>query len=875
MGYSKQMSESQNNNPPRWPLKVMRFFVKKKYLEEIEGDMEEIFYDNIERHSVRKAKQIYAWEMVKLLRPILIQNFEGIEKLNQYAMFKNYFKVSLRGLVKNPLNSFINIFGLAVAIGLCVFAYAFGRWAYNTDQFHEHKNEVYLTTFYANRDGSLQEYGTTPRPLGEMLREDMAHVKKVCRIEDRNVIVKYEDNVFHERVRYVDPEFLEMFTFPLKWGTASSLRDINSIILSEEMSIKYFGEENPVGRDVLMKFDETTSKAFKVTGVAKTFPDAHTIEFKFLINFENFRTSDPKYNFHDWSAFVNATLIQVNKPSDLKSIEQSMEKYKALQNKAVQEDWAISSFGFEPLATLHLRSSQIKDDISLSSDAKTQSIIFVAIICVFMLALACFNYINIAITTAVKRLKEIGVRKTIGATRRIVIVQFLTENVVVTFFALVVGIFLGTFVFIPWLENLNHFNMEFTLKDRNLWIYLPAILLFTGIASGIYPSVYISGFQVVGILKGPVRFGQKNPLTKVFLGIQLVLACVLITAGVMFTMNTDYMAKRSWGYNQHDALYVALPDQSAFEKMNALMIRNPNVISISGSQHHLGKTNTRTVLHFYEHQLEVDQLSVDAKYFETMGLQLISGRAFHEDYENDKKTAVVNEEFVKSMKSENVVGQVFKIDSVQYEIVGVVKDFHTYSFFRKVNPSIFRIADKENYRYLSLKTRQGTQLETAKTLQSHWSELYSEIPFDGGFQEDVWGSYFEEINIHAKVWKAFALIAVLLASLGLYGLVTLNVAGRVKEFSIRKILGAGMGSIASNITRQYVLLFAVGLSIGAPVSYIMIKSLFDWIYNYHMPVTFMGVTIAIAILISVLLTTVSTQVRKVLKSNPVDGLKVE
>src|SRR5882762_3159126 len=259
------MIESQNINPPQWPLKIMRFFVKRKYLEEIEGDMEKIFFDNVEQFSLRKARRIYTWEMVRLLRPVLMQNFEGIEKLNQYAMFKNYFKVSVRGLVKNPMNSFINVFGLAIAIGLCVFAYAFTRWIYNTDQFHEHKNEVYLTTFFANRDGSLQEYGTTPRPLAEMMKEDFAQIKKICRVEDRNVIVKYEDNVFHERVRYVDPEFLEMFTFPLKWGTANSLRDINSIILSEEMSIKYFGEENPIGRDILLKFDESKSKAFKVT----------------------------------------------------------------------------------------------------------------------------------------------------------------------------------------------------------------------------------------------------------------------------------------------------------------------------------------------------------------------------------------------------------------------------------------------------------------------------------------------------------------------------------------------------------------------------------------------------------------------------------
>ena len=190
-------------------------------------------------------------------------------------MIKSYFKVSLRGLMKNPLSSFINVFGLSVAIGICLVVYAFLEYDYNIDQFHKNKNEVYLTTFFADRDGSIQQYGQTPRPLGDMLKEDFSQVKKVCRVEDRDVVLKRDDHVFYERVRYVDAEFLEMFTFPLKWGAANSLTDLNSIILSEDMSIKYFGDGNPVGRDMLMIFEDKTTKAFKVTGVAAEFPKSH------------------------------------------------------------------------------------------------------------------------------------------------------------------------------------------------------------------------------------------------------------------------------------------------------------------------------------------------------------------------------------------------------------------------------------------------------------------------------------------------------------------------------------------------------------------------------------------------------------------------
>ena len=401
------MNQFNDINPPKWPLKFLRFFVKQQYLEEIEGDMEEIFRDNVEQLSSRQARRIYTWEMLKLLRPVLLKNVERIPAFNQYPMFKNYFKVSIRGLMKNPLNSSINIVGLSIAIGIFIFAYAFTRWTFTTDQFHVHKNEVYLITFFADRDGTAQQFGTTPRPLGEMIREDFAHIKKVCRVEDKNVVVKYGDNVFHERIRYTDPEFLEMFTFPLKWGTPSSLADVNSIILSEEMSIKYFGEENPIGQSILVKFDKDRSKAFKISGVAKAFPKARTIDFGFLINFENFRTSHPGYNFHDWNALVNATLIQVDDTSNIPSIKQGMEKYRKLQNEAAQEDWAISAFDFEPLITLHERADDIKNDISRGSSANYKTVIWLSGICLFMLALACFNYINIAIVSAAKRLKEI------------------------------------------------------------------------------------------------------------------------------------------------------------------------------------------------------------------------------------------------------------------------------------------------------------------------------------------------------------------------------------------------------------------------------------------------------------------------------------
>lgn len=870
------MSKLNTINPPEWPLKLLRFFLKKEYLEEIEGDMEEIFRENAEIFSVSKCRRLYAWEMLRLLRPNLIRNLEFFQHSNQLPMFRNYFKVSVRGLMRSPLNSFINLFGLAAAISFCVFAYAFGRWTFNRDQFHENKNVVFLTTFYATREGTQQHYGQTPRPLGELLKQDFPQVKKVCRVEDRSVIVKHMDNVFNEGIRYTDPDFLEMFTFPLKWGTSTSLADVNSIVLSEPMSIKYFGDENPIGESILVKFDNDRSKEFKITGVARPFPTSRSLDFNFLINIENLRTSDPTYDPHDWATFLNATLIQVTDPADIKIIERGMEKYKRLQNEVVTEDWAIASFAFVPLAKVHLKTDFIRDDIFRDgSDSNIKSIGFLSVVCLLMLVLACFNYINIAIVSAAKRLKELGVRKTIGATSRVIIVQFLLENIVITFFALMAGLILAWLIVIPWFESLWHFSMDFRFSDPNLWIYLPAILLVTGIASGIYPSLYISRFQTVKILKGSVKFGHKNPITKIFLGFQLVLACVFITSAVMFTQNTDYLAHRSWGYSNRDVLYAVVPNELSYGQLNVALARNPDILSISGSAQHIGKKHQSTVLHLPERELEADMLSVDASYFKTMGIELKSGRSFHDHEGSDKQAVLVNETMVTSLSWDNAIGKQFKIDSMSYEVIGVVKDFHIYSFFSALRPAFFKVADKKEYRYLTIKVNRGSEQKTYESLKSTWAQLFPETPFTGGYQEDVWGNYYTEIGIHGHVWRVFAAVAVLLAGLGLYGLVSLNVSGRVREFSIRKVHGASLINIAANIFRQYFMLFAGALIIGVPLSYYSIKAVLDFAYTYHMTITFWSVALAAAILVVVLLSTVSTQVIKVFKANPVEGLKIE
>jgi putative ABC transport system permease protein len=343
----------------------------------------------------------------------------------------------------------------------------------------------------------------------------------------------------------------------------------------------------------------------------------------------------------------------------------------------------------------------------------------------------------------------------------------------------------------------------------------------------------------------------------------------------MFTQNTSYLAKRSWGYDPHHILYAKVTDQAAYEQLKNAMSESKDVLGISGSKNHIGKSHEPVTVHFPDREYEVDQLSVDATYIETMGLTLKQGRNFNDHEGSDTYSVIINEAFAENMSWANPLGQQFRIDSVQHEVIGVLKEFHNYSFDNQVKPMIFKLAGKEDYNYLSLHVNAGSEMKTFEELQASWAKLFPEIPFEGGHQEDVWGFYFREIEIYDLVWQVLSVIAVSLATLGLYGLVRLNVSGRTKEFSIRKILGAGLKNIAVNIFNQYTILFILSLVAGACGGYMFSSWLIVFAYEYHMPITFSGTIIATAIMILILVATVSTQIRKVAKANPVDGLKTE
>ncbi len=801
-----------------------------------------------------------------------IQRNNPVRKVLFSMMLHNYFKTATRSMLKNPLTSFINIFGLAVAIGACMISFEFMEFDLSTDRFHEHNERIFLSTYLIDREGQLDEYGNSPAPLGAMLREDFSGIEQVCRIQDAQVVAKYEDRVFHENVRFVDEEFLEMFTFPLVKGSKSALSDPNSVILSHSTAEKYFGDRNPLGSSIKFTFYDRGTKVFRVAGVAEEFPKAHIIGFDFLVHFDNLELARPELNLNDWDNLLAATFIKVSDPGQVDEVKTKMNKYQTLQNEAGTE-WPIKGFGFVSLHDLHLASDEIRDDISY--DSSDEGRIGLPVITLFILILACLNYVNIAIVSATRRLKEIGIRKVAGANKRLIFVQFLTENILITFLAGIIGVILAITVFLPWFSAISDITSTFNFLDPVLWIFLFGLLFLTGLVSGMYPAFYISRFQAVSIFRGNVKFGRKNQLTKAFLAIQLALACSGISFAVVFDQNSRYQEQRSWGYDQAHVLYAELHDPEAFGLLKQRMEQEPEVLLVAGSRDHFSKTNEVAILKKPDREFEVVEVGVDDNYLSTMGIEVSSGRTFLPNQESEARSIVVNEFLIKTLNLEHPIGHQLKKDTISYRIVGVVPDFHYRNLYYEQEPTFFTLSKEETYRYLSVKVVNGKQAEMFEQLQRHWSDLYPEIPFNGGFQEDTWPGFYEELNVMQRFTRAVAAVFIILACLGLYGLISLNISGRIKEFSIRKTLGAGFAHLGQNIASQYYLIFVVAIALGIPMGHMLNKGMLEMMFPETKPFLLSGSMIGAVILLFILGLVLVTQVRKVTSFNPVKGLKEE
>ncbi len=863
-------------SPPKWADRFLAWYCNPDLLEEVQGDAHELFYRRVKNEGAHAAKRKFVWDVLRFFRWSNIKRTTKTHSSNSFTMFKSYLKLGFRNAVRNGLTSSINLIGLSIALGVAITIYTFVNYQYNMDSFHENKDRIYqITNIVKQNEGHDMgsNWGDSPMLLGPTLLEDNPAIESFTRIEYGSGSFRYNEIVFNESIWFVDPDYMTMFDFEVLYGNPLALENKNEIIITKAMSDKFFGNRNPIGEIFSIKFTNEVKEEFVVGAVLQTLPGNSGIRFDNLISLEAFHDLKLK-DANDWEYFTDATFIMLKEGHNVSEVAGHMDKYKTIQSKA-NIDWPIQDFKFYSLNGLSGKSFEI--DSEVSQGAHPAGLITLAVISLLLLLLACFNYMNVAVATVTTRLKEIGIRKVVGGRKKEIIMQFLTENLVLCGAAVLLGTILAYLFLMPGLNSLFPISVSFSSASASsLLIFFVSILIFVGLISGVYPALYIASFQPVQILRGKEKFGSKSLFSRILLTAQFMLAFITIIGSFVFIANSINLRNKDWGYAHNQNIAVPVINDTNYKGMRDFVSQDKNILSYAGSKTHIGDWTYRATISYHENKKQVVIYEVGFNYLETMNLRLSEGRFFDESIQSDKEeSAVVNSIFVEEMGWENPIGQSFEYDSVKRFVVGVVENFHYDDFYSSVDPVMFLITPEENYKYIVMKAQVGSLVQIGEKLKEVWRQVAPDDPYAGYYQDSVFEGFHNDNNSNIKLLGFISAVAVLLACIGLFGLVSYNITRRMKEFSVRKVFGASIANIFKLMNRDYIWILLIAFTIGAPGGFFLVNSLIQNIYPDPTPATPTPFVIGMIIMMITVAITVTSQISRITKNNPADVLRNE
>ncbi|MEZ4701995.1 MAG: ABC transporter permease [Rhodothermales bacterium] len=792
-----------------------------------------------------------------------------------YAMARNDVRLAYRNLWRDRVPSAINILGLSIALGCCITVYVFLATWYSLDSFHAQGERLLLAQHVVERNGQSEIWGSMPMPLGPALEADIPQVERAVRINRAGVSIRRGDELFDEAVTFVDIGFFDALSFPLASGTPEALRDPSAVLLSEPMARRLFGEADPVGETLAMTFDRRVRRTVTVAGVLQPFPANNGFRFDMLMGF------DTQYDLglaerDDWRTQTSGLFVLARTAGDAASIAEQMNRYLPVQH-AANSEWPIQSFGFDTFTAPSSDAFRIRGRISEPADPALT--VLLVLIAAFMLALSVFNYINITLGSAARRLKEIALRKVIGGNRRQLIAQFMTENVLLCLMALAIGIALSRLAMVPLFNATFVLNLDLRFWEHlGFWAFLVGLLAFVGIASGAYPALYIASFEPVAIFRGRQRLADNAWFTRACLTFQFVLAFITVIMGVVLTLNSRYLIRQDWGYDPSHTLVFELEDISQYQPFRDALAQHAGVLSVGGAAEHIGRTPGRAELRRPDGETTpVLRYDVDSAYVQTLGLRLREGRLFDPGRTGEAgRAVVVNDRFVRAMGWANPLGQTVRLDTTVYAVVGVVEDF---SFFllAEPQPAALVASPATAFPYLTVRVRDDALAGVEAYAETVWKRLYPESTISKYRQATVFDDTYQQYNSVTQTFNYIAGLALLIACMGLFGLASQNIARRMKEISIRKVVGASLGRLTILINRRFLVQLAVAAGIATALCILGINLLLGVVRESvpiaHMPLTPLPFLVAYALVLGTTALAIGSQWHKIAGANPADVLR--
>jgi putative ABC transport system permease protein len=799
-------------------------------------------------------------------------------------MIKNYFKIAWRNMLKNKTFTLLNLGGLSISLAACLVIFFWVSDELNYDTAGSNADRVYRVALTLKAKGQPdKQFALTAAPLAPVLVKDFPEIEKAVRFETYAALIGYKtEHFFTDKFLFADSTFFDVFGFPMLKGNAhTALNGTNSVVITESLSKKYFGSDDPIGK--IITCNDTI--LLTVTGVARDIPTTNHFYCDMICSFrvlekEGIDNTDGWWN-DDYYTYLLLRNQGAAQGLDTK-ITNIMDKYNGAQNKAM----GFTGLHFlQPLKSIHLR-SDLRNEINPNGSISSLRIFIM--IAVFLLVIACINYVNLTTATSFKRSKEIGIRKVVGGTLQQLIPQFLSESILIAFAALLLAVGLAQ-LGLPLFNKIA--DTQISLSAHFTWRLLLSSIAFAftlGIIAGIYPAFYLSHIRPVKVFKNVVeKTGSLLSLRKSLVVFQFTLSVVLIVATIIALQQLHYMQSQNLGFDKEQVVAIPLRNQTqslAKETIKREMGKDAGVTMITTSSSTPGKTLNNIVTlpeGVPKDQLQsMNTLVVDYDFINTYKLQIAAGRGFSEMYPTDSSAFILNETAVKELgwgSPEKAVGKGFEWGlGKKGKIIGVVRDFHFNSLKQKVTPVVMHIMPLNSgwYGYISLRINTKDVQHTIGLLQSTWNKLLPEHPFDYFFVDEDYNKQYQTEQKLGNLSVIFSILTIFISCLGLFGLVMVAVSQRTKEIGVRKVLGASVSGITALLSKDFLRLIMMAIIIAIPVAWWLMN---EWLsdFAYRVKISWWIFLIAAVIAIFIALITVSFQALKAALANPVKSLRTE
>jgi putative ABC transport system permease protein len=847
------MSEARERPSPA-ALRVLRILGNPDEEPSLAGDFEEEYAD-IRVRKGRTLAGLWLWFQIIISLPAFFKSYLYWRQ----TMFANYLRTAWRNLIKHKLFSIINIAGLAVGMTCCILIFLWVKDELSFDRFHSNHERLYLAV--VRTEGNW--WTSSPWALAPTLKRDFPEIRKATRVASRNVLFSFGDKSLYKTAAFVDPDFLEMFDFPLREGDPlSALAANQSAVITESAARAIFGNVDPMGKILSIN---TNQFQVPVTGIVKDPPANSTLQFDVLIPVKIAGDAVDS----DWSYESSCYVLLDGKAS----LEEVRKKIAPVVMKYDRRVNTVRTLELQPLTRTHL--------YDLGGGGPILYIYIFATIAVFILLMACINFMNLATARAGTRSKEVGLRKVVGARKSDVVRQFYGESLLHACLALVAAIGLVLLV-LPAFNNLAEKSLHLSLtRNAGVLLALLAITLVTGVVSGSYPALFLSSFRPAAVLKGAVSSSSSKPrLRKTLVVVQFSIAIILLIGTGAVRRQLDYIRNANLGFNRHHIVTMGMNRiiRSGYQALKDELLRDPGVVNVTAANTQPTYVGDINPIWWEgrnpgEYQT-INFVTADYDYIKTFEMEIAAGRDFSREFKTDAANYIVNEAAVRLMGLQNPVGKRFSIWDFKGVIIGVVKDFHNRPLSQEITPTAITLLPYWDHAFMFVRVRPENVTRTMDRIQAFWKRLCPGQPFEPVFLDQSFDNLYRSDRRMGILFRDFAGLAIFISCLGIFGLAAFTAEQRTKEIGVRKVLGASTSGIVSLLSREFVVLVTIANVIAWPAGYYLTNRLLrNYAYRTDVPFwVFLGAGI-LTYLIALL--TVSFEAVKAARTKPITALRYE